>query len=52
MIAAPEKVPTPTGALDVPAQLLETWSAPRLTAAAIPASRSEIDELLVSTSRM
>ena len=53
MIAAlPEKVPTPTGALEVPAQLLETWLAPWAMAVASPASRSVVSELLVSTSRM
>ena len=36
----------------VPAQLLETWLAPRLMAAAMPASRSDSEELLTSTSRM
>src|SRR5947209_16293153 len=52
MIEAPAKDPIPTGDAAVPAQLLETWLAPRLTAAAIPASRSAIEELLASTSRM
>src|SRR5947209_2140351 len=51
MTAAPEKLLTPTGTLAVPAQLLETWLAPRLIAAAMPASRSARDELLASTSR-
>src|ERR1700743_948254 len=52
MMAAPEKFPTPTGTLEVPDQLLETWLAPRLIAEAMPASRSGGDELLASTSRM
>src|ERR1700759_131113 len=52
MTAAPVKLLTPTGVLAVPAQLLETWLAPRLMAVAMPASRSDSEELLVSTSRM
>ena len=52
MMDAPEKLPTPSGTLEVPDQLLETWLAPRVTAVAMPVSRSEVCELLASTRRM
>ena len=41
MIDAPGNEPTPIGEAAAPAQLLEIWLAPRLSAAAMPASRSE-----------
>src|SRR5579875_556757 len=52
MMDAPGKLLTPIGEVLLAVQLLEIWLAPRLCAAAMPASRSLLDELLVSTSRM
>src|ERR1700722_1982978 len=51
-MVAPGNEPMPAGeALGEP-KLLEIWSAPRLSAAAMPVSRSVIAELLASTRMM